>query len=52
MQYHDFPIDYFRTRNAQVEAVTQEAVDALAAELLDPQGLLFVVVGRPKGLGG
>ncbi len=52
MQYHDFPIDYFRTRNAQVEAVTQEAVDALADELLDPQGLLFVVVGRPKGLGG
>lgn len=50
MQYHGFPIDYIDTRNEIIEAVTAEEVNALAATLLDPDGLLFVVVGRPSGI--
>lgn len=52
MQYHGFPIDYFQTRNAQVEAVSDEDVNRLADEWLDPDNLLFVVVGKPEGIGG
>jgi zinc protease len=50
MQMQDLPIDYITTRNAKVEAVTLEDVNRVAAELLDPEGLHFVVVGRPEGL--
>lgn len=50
MQYHGFPIDYIETRNGLIEAVSAEEVNALAATLLDPDGLLFVVVGRPSGV--
>jgi zinc protease len=50
MRYHGFGIDYIDTRNDILEAVTAEQVNALAAELLDPEGLLFVVVGRPEGV--
>lgn len=50
MQYHGFPIDYFATRNARVEAVTVDQVNKLAAELLDPDGLFFAIVGRPEGV--
>lgn len=50
MQMQDLPIDYITTRNAKVEAVTLEDVNRVAGELLDPEGLRFVVVGRPEGL--
>jgi zinc protease len=50
MQMQDLPIDYITTRNAKVDAVTLEDVNRVAAELLDPEGLRFVVVGRPEGL--
>ncbi|PCH75222.1 MAG: peptidase M16 [Rhodobacteraceae bacterium] len=50
MQMQDLPIDYITTRNAKVEAVTLDDVNRVAAELLDPEGLRFVVVGRPEGL--
>ncbi|MFD3190297.1 M16 family metallopeptidase [Sedimentitalea sp. HM32M-2] len=52
MQMEGLPIDYATTRNAQVEAVTVEDVNRVATELLDPEGLQFVVVGRPAGLDG
>lgn len=52
MQYHGFPIDYFQTRNTRVKEVTEEDVNELAAELIDPEKLLFVVVGKPEGLDG
>jgi zinc protease len=50
MQMSRLPIDYVDTRNDQVEALTLDEVNAVAAELLDPDGLHFVVVGRPEGL--
>jgi len=50
MQMLALPIDYAATRNARVEAVTLEDVRRVAGELLDPEGLHFVVVGKPVGL--
>lgn len=50
MQLLGLPIDYIATRNDRVEAVTPEDVKRVAAELLDPEGLHFVVVGQPVGL--
>jgi len=50
MQMLGLPIDYIATRNDKVEAVTLEDVRRVAGELLDPEGLHFVVVGQPEGL--
>lgn len=50
MQLQGLPIDYIATRNDKVSAVTLEDVNRLASELLDPEGLYFVVVGKPEGL--
>lgn len=50
MQMLDLPIDYIPTRNEKVEAVTLDDVQRVARELLDPEGLAFVVVGKPEGL--
>lgn len=50
MQMLGLPIDYIATRNERVEAVTLEDVTRVAAELLDPDALHFVVVGQPEGL--
>lgn len=50
MQMIGLPIDYIATRNDKVEAVTLADVQRVAHELLDPEGLQFVVVGKPVGL--
>jgi zinc protease len=50
MQITGRPIDYVNTRNARVEAVTLDEINRVAAELLDPAALQFVVVGQPEGL--
>lgn len=50
MQMEDLPIDYAVTRNAQIEAVTLDDVKRLAARLLTPDALRFVVVGQPVGV--
>lgn len=50
MQLMGLPIDYIATRNDRVDAVTVDGVNRVAAELLDPEGLHFVVVGQPEGL--
>ncbi|WP_420012392.1 M16 family metallopeptidase [Tateyamaria sp.] len=50
MQMLGLPIDYIATRNEKVEAVTLQDVRRVAGELLDPEGLHFVVVGQPVGL--
>ncbi|MGJ8545693.1 MAG: M16 family metallopeptidase [Sulfitobacter sp.] len=43
--------EYIVGRNDKVNAVTLEDVNRVAAELLDPEALHFVVVGQPEGLG-
>lgn len=50
MQMEGLPSDYIVTRNDKVNAVTLEDVNRVAAKLLDPDGLRFVVVGKPDGL--
>lgn len=50
MQMIGLPADYIATRNDKVEAVTLEDVQRVAGELLDPDGLHFVVVGQPEGV--
>lgn len=50
MQMLGLPIDYIPTRNDKVEAVTLDDVQRVAGELLDAEGLHFVVVGKPVGL--
>jgi len=50
MQMADLPIDYIRTRNAEIEALTLEEVNRVAARIYDPEALHFVVVGQPMGL--
>jgi zinc protease len=50
MQMVGLPIDYVKTRNAKIEAVTLEDVARVAKRLLDPGTLHFVVVGQPAGL--
>lgn len=44
--------DFLDRRNAYVEAVTLDDVRRVAAELFDPDALIFVVVGEPQGLEG
>lgn len=50
MQADGMPVDYIATRNDRVEAVTLDDVRRVAGELLQPENLHFVVVGRPEGL--
>ena len=50
MQSNDLPIDYIETRNDRIEAVTQDDVRRVAARVLRPEELHFVVVGQPEGL--
>jgi zinc protease len=50
MQADGMPVDYIATRNDRVNAVTVEDVRRVAARLLQPENLHFVVVGRPEGL--
>lgn len=50
MQLAGMPVDYIATRNDKVNAVTLDDVNRVARELMDPEQLTFVVVGRPQGL--
>ena len=50
MQILGLPSDYPAKRNARVEAVTLEDVKRVAARLLTPDKLYFVVVGTPVGV--
>jgi len=50
MQLDGLSPDYVKTRNAMIEAVTLDDIRRVAGELLDPEALHFVVVGRPEGL--
>jgi zinc protease len=50
MQSDGMPIDYINTRNERVMAVTVDDIRRVAARLVDPSALRFVVVGQPEGL--
>ncbi len=50
MQMIGLSPDYVVNRNDYIEAVTLEDVNRVAAELLQPGDLHFVVVGKPEGL--
>lgn len=50
MQMEDLPTDYISNRNDMVNAVTLEDVNRVARELLSPDKLTFVVVGKPEGV--
>ncbi|SIS54800.1 zinc protease [Roseivivax lentus] len=50
MQMQDLTPDYIATRNDRVEAVTVADVRRVAARVMLPEELLFVVVGQPEGL--
>lgn len=50
MQMDDLPVDYVKTRNDKVEAITLEDIKRVAQRVLKPDALRFVVVGQPEGL--
>lgn len=50
MQLIGLEPEYVKTRNQLVESVTIEDVQRVAGDLMDPDGLHFVVVGKPEGL--
>lgn len=50
MQMIGLPPDYVVNRNDFIEAVTLDDVNRVASELLQPDDLHFVVVGKPEGL--
>lgn len=50
MQMVGLEPDYIANRNDLVDALTLDEVNRVAAELIRPDELSFVVVGRPEGL--
>lgn len=49
-QEEDLGIDYFQRRNALIEAVTLADVNRVAKRLVEPDKMMFVVVGKPEGV--
>jgi len=50
MQIEGLPVDYAKSRNDKINAVTVEDVNRVAKRLLQPDDLRVVVVGKPDGL--
>jgi zinc protease len=50
MQMDDLSVDYVVTRNDKVRDITLEDIQRVAARVLKPEALRFVVVGQPEGL--
>lgn len=50
MQMLGLPSDYPKTRNDKVNAVTMDDIKRVAARLLKPENLSFIVVGEPVGV--
>jgi zinc protease len=50
MQRESLGIDYLDRRNAYIEAVTVDDLARVAADVLDPAALTFIVVGEPEGV--
>jgi zinc protease len=47
---NDLGLDYITRRNGLINAVTQEDIRRVAADLLDPDKLIVTIVGQPQGL--
>jgi len=50
IQVDNLGVDFLDRRNSLVEAVTLDQVNKVAKRLLDPEKLIIVVAGQPKGL--
>ena len=50
VRLEELGVDYFDRRNALVEAVTLDDVNAMAAKYLKPENFTFIVVGDPQGI--
>ncbi len=50
MQMIGLPVNYIRTRNDLVNAITLEEINRVAARIYQPDQLHFVVVGQPDGV--
>ena len=50
IQEENLGIDYIKRRNSLVEAVTLEDVKRVARRVIDADGLVFTVVGKPEGI--
>ena len=50
IQLQELGIDYVEKRNGLIEAVSLDDVKRVAARLMTPDRLSFVIVGRPKGV--
>ena len=50
MQMDNLGIDYVKTRNDKVNAVTLDDIARVAKRLYRPEALRFVVVGQPEGV--
>ncbi|MSO70580.1 MAG: insulinase family protein [Alphaproteobacteria bacterium] len=50
MQTDNLGIDYIDRRNAYIEAVTLADIKRVAKRLLNPESLVFVIVGKPEGV--
>ncbi len=50
MQRDDLPITYVENRNTMIDQLTPDDVNRVAARILRPDDLHFVIVGQPEGL--
>ena len=50
MQRLGLGLNYINTRNAKINAVSLSEINRVAAQLLKPEALNFVVAGQPTGL--
>jgi len=50
VRQEELGIDYFDTRNANMNAVTLDDVNRVAKEYLSPDRFTYVIVGQPEGL--
>ena len=50
VRQQELGIDYFDTRNANIDAVTLDDVNRVAKTYLAPEKFTYVVVGEPEGI--
>lgn len=50
MQLQNYPVTHIETRNDRVMAVTLEQVKEQSRNLLDPDKMIFTLVGKPVGM--